>query len=321
MVTLAAMAVVGYGQAEPIQTADKPALEVHLTNGSGGGQIAEGTEVMVHFYQGENLIEKRSSAADPNGKCTFSDIPAGENIVAVAQAKHSDMAFSSAPLQLRPDQKQYELTVQVFDITYDNSLIQVGTHHLFLQKSGSNVHIKEYIQLINNTDKAILSETKDAAGRPEVVQIRLPENAKDLSFTSYFHPDAVIQTDSGFYDTMAIPPGTYHAAFAYNVPLQPQASELSKAITLPTESLMVFIQVDSGIRSELGEPAGRMALKDGVETDYYSVDVKPGSVLKFHVEAIAVPKSQKDVWIILGIVFGFVVLVALFRVVNLQPKK
>jgi hypothetical protein len=118
---------------------------------------------------------------------------------------------------------------------------------------------------------------------------------------------------------MAIPPGSYHAVFSYNVPLSGDAIDFTKSITLPTKSMMVFVQADSGIRAELGDPAGQMALKDGTPTNYYTVDVSPGSVLTFHAEGIPIPKPQQNVWMILGIVFAVIAAAALFRLLKKQP--
>lgn len=301
------------------QTDKEAVLAVHVSNGTQEGKVAEGSPVTVLFYHGDHIVKEAEALTGPDGNCEIQDIPTGEGIVAVAQAKHSDMAFSSAPLALEPGQKQYDLALQVFDVAYDNSLIRAGTHHLIIKKSGSNVHVTEYLQLVNDLDRAILSAQKDEDGNPEVIQISLPENFKDLAFSSYFHSDAVVQTASGFYDTMAIPPGSYHGVFSYNVPLSTEVSDFKKIVTLPTASMMVFIQADGGITAELGEPAGQMNLKDGTATNYYTVDVSPGDVLIFHAEGIPAPPSQLNLWIVLSIVFAIVLTAALIRLIKPQP--
>ncbi|MDH4203491.1 MAG: hypothetical protein OEV87_11450 [Phycisphaerae bacterium] len=295
-------------------------LSIHISNGTAGGRVLEGTPVTVNFYHGDHIAKQAQAVTDVDGNCMIQGIPAGSDIVAVAQAKHSNMAFSSAPLDLQPGQKQYDLSFQVFDVSDDNSLIQAGTHHLIIKKSGPNVQFTEYIQLINDSDKAVSSDQKDENENPKVIEIALPENVENLSFSSYFHSDAIAQTITGFYDTMAIPPGSYHAVFSYNVPLSTEAIDFTKIITLPTQSMMVFVQSDTGITSEFGEPAGQMALKDGTPTNYYSVAVSPGSALVFHVEGISVPPGQQNTWIMLGIVFAVVAVIGLVRLIKHQPK-
>jgi hypothetical protein len=259
------------------------------------------------------LIKHASSVTDSDGNCIVKDIPKGSHVVAVAQAKHSDMAFFSSPLQLMAGQQRYDISFQVFDVAYDNSLIRTGTHHLIIKKTDNGIHATEYIQLINDSDKAVLSDKKDAENRPEVVVIALPDSFKNLAFSSYFHPEAVVQTQMGFYDTMAIPPGSYHAVFSYDVPQNSGGIEFEKLITLPTDNMMVFAQAGGVVVAGLGEPAGRMVLKDGAPTNYYTVDVSQGSVLKFHLEGDFAKNPKENVWMILGVVFASVVLIALFR--------
>ena len=299
------------GEALP-ETDKEAVLTVHIDNGTAGGHVEQGTPVTVNFYQDEELIRQESSETDSDGNCIIKDLPKGTDIIAMAQARHGDMAFSSSPLQLIPDKQLYELSVHVFDVDYDNSHIRIGMHHLIITKSANGIHVAEYIQLINDSDRAILSNKKDAKNRPRVIEIALPKNFKSLSFSSYFHPEAVVETPTGFCDTMAIPPGSYHAVFSYDIPVKSGSMEFEKPITLPTDKLMVFIQVPTVTVTGLGEPAGRMVLKDA-PTDYYTVDVSQGSVLKFHLEGIWVRKPQENIWIILGIVFAVVVLVAIFR--------
>ena len=295
-------------------------LSIQITNGTKGGQVPENTPVTVLFYHDDHMVKKESLETDSTGKCEIQGVPTGAGVIAVAQAKHSNMAFSSVPLALEGGKKQYDMTFQVFDVVYDNSLIHVGTHHIILKKSGSNIHVTEYIQLINDSDKAILSDDKDADENAKVVEISLPKSFKDLTFASYFHSDAVVQTETGFYDTMAIPPGSYHGVYSYNVPLSVDPIDFSKTITLPTKSVMVFVEANSGIESDLGEPAGQMTLKDGTNTNYYTVDVSSGSVFTFHAEGIPAPPSQDNIWIILSVVFGLVVFIALLRFIK-NPSK
>lgn len=302
-------------------TDQEAVLAVHVSNGTEGGTVAEGTPVTVKFYHGDHVAREVSMLTDQDGNCTVRGIPTGADMVAVAQARHSEMAFTSSPLQLGSGQKQFDLSFQVFDVAYDNSLIRVGTHHLILQKSGSSVQVSEYAQLINDTDKAVTSDIKDKNGNPQVLMLSLPVTAQNLAFSNYFHPEAIIRTATEFYDTMAIPPGSYHAVFSYTIPLGTEPIDFMKTVTLPTESMMIFVQADSGIMTELGDPAGRMTLKDGTPTEYYQIKVSPGTELTFHVEAITAPPPRLNLWIVFGAVFAVVAAAALLRILKQQPQR
>jgi hypothetical protein len=288
-------------------------LIIHVVNGTQAGRVLEGTAVNVNFYQANQLIKNASAFTDPNGDCIIEDVPLGDDVVAVAQARHSDMFFSSPPKLLPHDQHRHELSIEVYEVAYEDNLITVGTHHLIMKTGTSNIHVTEYVQLINDTDKAVLSETKDSEDNYNVVEFSLPKNYENLTFSSYFHNDAIVQTKTGFYDTMAIPPGSYHAVFSYDVPLSKKETTLQKAITLPTKSMMVFIEAGGAIKSDLGEPAGSMNLKDGTPADYFNVDVSEDTVLTFHAEPMTADVSKLNIWIAMSIVFAVVIVIAAFR--------
>ena len=293
------------------------ALTVKVVNGTQGGEVAEGSPVTVHFYQNGQLLEQTSAVTDSEGTCTILDIPTGSDVAAVAQAKHANMMFSSSPVKLGDHPHGVTLTVTVFDVVYDNTLIRAGTHHIIIKRHGESIQVTEYLQLINDQDKAILANQKDTQGKPIVVQVDLPEGFRNLRFSSYFDPQAVVMTESGFYDTMAIPPGQYHAVFTYELSARDDVIEFKKDMTLPLHSVMIFVQTNNMTASGLGEPTGQMTLQDGLQTEYYNVDVSQDAVIQFQLELLKLPQDAADrTWWILTAVFGVVVVLGLFRLMK-----
>lgn len=299
-----------------------PVLAIHVENGTQGGQVPQGTPLAVYFYRGSELLQQTSGLTDAQGNCTIQNIPVGNDIAVVAQARHSDMAFSSAPLLLTQGQKRYELSFRVFDIAYGNSIIRAGAHHIIIKQDGAAIKVDEYLQLVNESDRAVLSDQKDAQGRYKVIELSLPVGFSELAFSDYFHADAVVQTADGFYDTMAMPPGNYNAVFAYNLPVTTGGLDFTKKINLQTGRLMVFVQNPGLTATGLGAPVGNMTLNDGTSVDYYTVDAALGSVLQFNLGGRPAPQHpQENNWVVLGILFAVVVLLALFRFVKIKPNK
>jgi hypothetical protein len=50
-----------------------------------------------------------------------------------------------------------------------------------------------------------------------VLKVYLPAGFKDIIYSKYFQEQALIMTDDGFIDTMAVPPGRHDAVFTYAV--------------------------------------------------------------------------------------------------------
>ena len=101
------------------ESAGEVVLTVHVTNATKGGAVGEGSPVTVTFYQDGQPIGQMTGETDAAGNCVLSGIPAGQALVAVAQAKHSDMLFSGSPLQLAEGQSHFEIDVKVFDVVYE----------------------------------------------------------------------------------------------------------------------------------------------------------------------------------------------------------
>lgn len=296
-------------------------LAIHIENGTAGGQVSEGTPLTVYFYRNSELIQQTSGLTDDEGNCTMENIPSGDDITAIAQARHSDMAFSSAPLLLPREQNRHALSFRVFDIAYDSSLIRVGTHHIIIKQEGDYIAVDEYVQLVNDSDRAVLSDRKDEQGRYKVVECALPDGFSELAFSSYFHADAIVQTAHGFYDTMAVPPGSYDAIFSYRLPLNPAAIEFRKTVAVQTGRMMLFVQNPGLTVTGLGGPVGSMNLSDGTAVDYYAVDADQGSVLQFRLSGRPAPdQPQENNWIVLSILFAVVILLAVFRFARIKPR-
>ena len=245
----------------PIPTA-KAVLTVTVVNETRGGAAAPaGTEVILRILDGEQPVDMKSAVIDDKGVCVFADLPVGATLSAQAQTQYGNMAFSSAPVALVPSQNRFELSLPVFDVSFDRSAIHAGTHHIILRRNSNRLAITEYLQLVNDSDKAVLSERKDPQGKPVVMEIDLPAGFRELSFSSYFHPDAVVITPSGFYDTMAIPPGRNPAVYSYALAVRGSTMDIAKKITIPTKEVMIFAQLDGAAVAGLGPSQGKMTLQ------------------------------------------------------------
>jgi hypothetical protein len=73
------------------------------------------------------------------------------------------------------------------------------------------------MQLKNSSDMAVSSKQKDGENREVILEIMLPKGFQNLKSTSYFKDAALVITEQGFYDTMAVPPGEYAVNFSYTL--------------------------------------------------------------------------------------------------------
>ncbi|MHC4742198.1 MAG: hypothetical protein ACYS8Z_09815 [Planctomycetota bacterium] len=291
---------------EATETPGSTVLSVEVVNGTSEGKTVEGDDVKVFIYKDEK-VDKVISGNVKNGRAVFENVPTGDNIMAVPNAKHDDMAFSGEAVALGTGSATVSAKVQVYDVSTDTSKISVGTHHFFVNAQAHRLVITEYVELMNNTDTAITSAVKDRGEKPVVVKIPLPEGFRNLSSSSYFVMKALKVTDEGFYDTMAVPPGKYQTAFSYSLAIDSETMEITKQISMPTSEFKVFSQLPPGRIQGLGKAQGRVTLGDGSTAEYYKpAKYKAKDTVSFQVTGLDVGESVPYIAISVMAIFAII---------------
>jgi hypothetical protein len=289
-------------------------LALEVTNGTANGHPVVGDEVTVEIYQHNKLLSTVRGKVGTDGRAIFENVPSGEHMVAVAKVFHDAMSFSSNSIGLKPTQQQVNAQVQVFDVSYDNSRLSVKTHHFMIKRQDSSILITEYIQLVNPSDLAISSDKRDSLGKAIVLTVPLPEGFKDFSSSRYFVLEALRFTEEGFYDTMAVPPGSHELLFTYALDVKSDTVDITKRISLPTSNLILFSELDRGMVQGLGESDGKMVLPNGTSAEYYKLrELVAGTEIIFKVVGLSTGVGQRGSWIILAVVFGAITIFAASR--------
>ena len=120
-------------------------LNVQVINATKDGTSVEGDEVTITVYGNQQPMFTLNGNVDPNGRVTFEDIPMGEGIVVMPRAKHQNMSFNGQALAMHSEHTDFNAKVNVYDVSFDNSIITVGTHHFILKAVHDSILIKEYI--------------------------------------------------------------------------------------------------------------------------------------------------------------------------------
>ena len=287
---------------------------VEVSNGTANGTAVTGDEVSLLLYRGQEQVDSLSAKVGPDGKAVFENVPTGQDMAAVARVKHQSMLFNSQPGLLPPSSPAISMSVQVFDVSTDTSKLSVGTHHVMVVVRSTSLEFTEYMQLNNSCDMAITGAQRDDRNRPIVLDVRLPKGFRDLSASTYLEEQALVITQDGFFDTMAVPPGEHQVTFSYRLDIDRGAMKVAKEITLPTAELMVFWEHGQGKLEGLGEPNDRLVSGEGVPIEYYRRSaLRPGDVIAFQISGFNVKQSDPYTWVILGAVFVAIVAVVLVR--------
>ena len=289
-------------------------LAVQVISGTADGGAVTDDEVVVQIFEGRHLLHTFNARADAEGKAVFENVPEGEHLTAVARARHQNMMFAGQPVSLRPAEDGHVASVQVFDVSTDKSKLLVETHHLILKALPGALEVTEYMQLKNSCDKAISSSERDDQNRTIVLDVKLPRRFKNLRSFSYFEDDALVITEKGFYDIMAVPPGEQHITFSYTLDVRSEVMDFAKTISLPTSEFVLFATLGRANIQGLDRTTEQATRSNGEAMQYYELDnLAPGEEIAFQLEGLDTGSSGLLTWIILGFVLGAVIILTALR--------
>jgi len=293
-------------------------LTVKVINKTENGTDVTDDPVTIRIFHHNQLLDTLQGKVDDTGKAVFQNVTAGEHFVAVASVRHNNMSFDSHAVVLDREQKIISTLVQVFEYTTNRSKLSTGTHHFILEVHSNWLAITEYMQIINNSDMAITSDKKDSRGSPVALQVMLPYGFKNLKCSKYFEQQAVVVTEHGFYDTMAVPPGDHQAAFEYTLDINSDTMNIIKETALPTSHFMLFAQLPRTIKvqgTDLEET--QITTANGKPMRYYKrTNLDKDRKITFNITGFNTGFSSVASWPILAAVFGVVLILAIIRAVG-----
>ena len=294
-------------------------ITIEVTNGTPNGTAVTDDRVTLYIYEHNKLKQTLDANATAEGKVVFKNLSVGVHAVAMATAKHQDVMFSGRSVGLRAEENKVALGVEVYDVSTDKSKLSVSMHHYIIKLQSDSLAVTEYLQINNSSEMAISSDTKDSRDKSVVLEMNLPAGFKDLTAVSYFDQDALVVTDEGFYDTMAIAPGQYHASFSYTLEISSSTIDIAKKLSLPTSSFVIFAELGQA-RLEGLSGASQATGAGGSPIEYYKYsNLEPGREIAFKISGFNVTKSDSLTWPILIIAIGAVLLLAIVR--SLAGKK
>ncbi len=163
------------------------------------------------------------------------------------------------------------------------------------------------------------SKEKDGENREVILEIMLPKGFKNLKSTSYFEESALVVTERGFYDTMAVPPGEYAVNFSYTLDITSDTMDIVKGISLPTSSLIVFAELGQAKLQGLGQADNKLITSRGTPMEYYKLsDLSSSEKIAIEITGFNVNKGNMTTFLILSLTFGSLAVFVLLRPV---PKR
>lgn len=294
-------------------------LTVNVTNGTENGNNPSGDTVHLYVFEHENLIKTLHEKVDNDGKATFEVMFTEEHQFVLVKVIHDGMSFGSGRVELKSAHKQPFINVKVFEASYDSSSLSAGTHHIKITQKGNFLVLSEFMLLRNSSNFAITSKEKDRKGNAIVLKIPLPKGYENFTGSRYLEPGALGFSKQGFYDTKAVPPGEHEVVFSYELEIDPGSMDITRKISIPTSSVVIFSQLESDVLRGLGKSENSLVMPNGAKAQYYNLNkMDAGAEITFEVVGLSVDKEKENSWIIMAVVFGVILIFAILR---LRPVK
>jgi cytochrome c/uncharacterized membrane protein len=194
---------------EPIEMAIISGL---VTNGSTGEIVDQGTVTLRAFTTDLEEAMTETTTVQPDGQYRFELSNVAPDLVYMTSVKYDDLSYNGSPDRLSRSEPVLDMPIVVFKKTTDPGVVSIEQVHMVLEFVEDRVMVSE-IYIISNNDTAVfVGETGDADDG--VFELALPSGAENANFqrsfgsvSNFLPASEVIQTDSGWVDTVPLRPG------------------------------------------------------------------------------------------------------------------
>jgi hypothetical protein len=183
-----------------------------VTNGTPGGSIPGGIEVMLSGFDGDQEAYQQTTTAAADGTYVFSSVPAVTDRVYGVTVAYGDVRYFSDGTYLTQDDAAPNLPVTVYETTTDSAALSIERLHvLFDFATAGQVQVIELWVVSNSGDRTVVAAPSQA-----IIEVSLPAGAAGLAFKDGSIGDRYIQTADGFGDAEPVVPGTATSQFIFS---------------------------------------------------------------------------------------------------------
>ncbi len=290
------MRTFSYGHADvlaalrPLETASVSGQAINATTGE--PLTDETTALLRAFTRDLDITLTMSQTLNAEGYYIFdlNDVP--QDWFFRISLTHDDVEFGSDFGQVTFDQPGLDLPVTVYDKTSDPSRITVQQMHTFLDFSDDQLTVSELYVVSNEDNSVFVGESGDPAGG--TFEFSVPDGAEQLIFQrgfgsidSFIPATEIIETDSGWADTLPLRPGpgTLTLLVQYSLPYDGEVA-LAHPLNYATFSVNLVLP-DVGVTLDESSGwvnGGTQAMEGGSVTSYQQLALPAGSELVLNLE-------------------------------------
>ncbi|MEM7111677.1 MAG: cytochrome c [Chloroflexota bacterium] len=196
----------------PAAPIDAATISGQIFNGATNETVTELEVSLRAFTRDLDEALTLTEMVDENGRFTFDLTLIPPDWVYIVSTDYNETRFSSEVDQLNPNQPTLEMPIIVYDATTDETAVGIDQIHIIAEFIGDKLRINE-LYIFNNRAAAVFTgKTGNVADG--TVEITLPAGAENIAFQrafqsldSFIPASEMIQTETGWADTLPLRPG------------------------------------------------------------------------------------------------------------------
>jgi hypothetical protein len=251
------------------------------------GKTVAAQKVTLSFFKDQTQLPPVTVVTDAKGSFTEPSQPAGATSLQ-AETVYRGANYRSEPLTLVAG-KSVELTLKVYAPTTDTSTVSATNWLVWIDPGAGGISVQQDVEW-SNTGKSAYIGTGPLDKR-SVTQVPISAGATDMQFLGlYLAGGGRVQGDI-FVGSQPLVPGPSSATLRYTVAA---LSQLTLPITLPTQSLHVFVPAGYTVTAPGLIPGGQVADRGTSYQVFTGTGLAPGDRVQVTLAAGPTPGSASS---------------------------
>ncbi|MFQ5859395.1 MAG: hypothetical protein ACE5LU_27675 [Anaerolineae bacterium] len=220
-------------------------IEGRVIDGTAGVQAdLAGIQLILVPVIGQTILTPITTTTAADGSFRIEGLPTGSERSYGLRATYQGVDYLHPELIDLSDSPTASVTVHVYEITTDDSAIDVARNHVIIDFANNHLQVAELYIFRNAGDRSYV-------GNGETLRFLLPKGARDLRFDDPRLNQSAELVENGVVDTLPVPPGNRQVLLSYRVPYDGRSTDFEKQIAYPTQNLNVLIS-DVGVKVDAG---------------------------------------------------------------------
>jgi hypothetical protein len=218
--------------------------EGRLVNGTEGGTGSVASqEVILTTYLNDKEAGSSTTITDTEGHFVFDGLPNTSGYSYEVMVFYQEANYYSGSFSFDEGETTKFVEVTVYDATTSDEAIKVTMAHTVISVGPEHLQVEEYYVVVNETDRTYIgSKEPTSEGKRQTLRFSLPKEASDPQYSLDLMPCCVIGSQSGFADTMPVPPGSRELAYSYQVSHNSGKYTLSQNVEYPMLRYDLLVQ-------------------------------------------------------------------------------